>query len=77
VTPERVDLLMGLPAYHTDDIGHHESAETVAAAVRGARLGLGRKDADRERFGVSLYVDYAATDDDWSAYRTGWGNTAR
>lgn len=73
VTPKGVDLLMGLPAYHTDDVGHHESAETVAAAVRGARLGLGREDADRERFGVALYVDFAATDGDWSAYREGWG----
>ncbi len=46
-TPRGTDLLMGLPAFHTDDIGHHESAETVAAAVRGARLGLNGEDARR------------------------------
>jgi hypothetical protein len=34
-TPRGTNLLMGLPAFHTDDIGHHESAETVAAGVRG------------------------------------------
>ncbi|WP_254708075.1 hypothetical protein [Streptomyces lunaelactis] len=73
VTPEDTDLLMGLPFFHEDDLGHHESAETVAAAVRGTRLGLGRTDRDRERFGVALYVDFAAKDEDWTAYREGWG----
>ncbi|WP_285904107.1 hypothetical protein [Streptomyces malaysiensis] len=72
-TPRGTDLLMGLPAFHTDDMGHHESAETVAAAVRGVRLGLSREDARRERFGVALYVDFAATPGDWAAYRGGWG----
>ncbi|MHC3393494.1 glycoside hydrolase family 18 protein [Streptomyces lavendulocolor] len=72
VTPEDTDLLMGLPFFHEDDLGHHESAETVAAAVRGTRLGLGRTDRDRERFGVALYVDFAAEEGDWAAYRAGW-----
>ena len=73
VTPESTDLLMGLPFFHEDDWGHHENAETVAAAVRGTRLGLGRTDRERERFGVALYVDFAALDEDWAAYREGWG----
>ncbi|WP_405857237.1 hypothetical protein OG361_25905 [Streptomyces sp. NBC_00090] len=72
VTPETTDLLMGLPFFHEDDLGHHENAETVAAAVRGTRLGLGRTDHDRERFGVALYVDFAAEEGDWAAYREGW-----
>ncbi|MDJ1136382.1 hypothetical protein NMN56_031435 [Streptomyces iconiensis] len=70
--PERVDLLMGLPFYHTDDMGHHASAETVPAAVRGVRLGLAREDRERRRFGVALYVDFAATENDWEAYRRDW-----
>lgn len=72
VTPKSTDLLMGLPFFHEDDIGHHGSAETVAAAVRGTRLGLSRTDRHRERFGVALYVDFAATEADWTAYRQGW-----
>ncbi|WP_370414708.1 hypothetical protein [Streptomyces fradiae] len=72
VTPEGTDLLMGLPFFHEDDLGHHESAETVSAAVRGVRLGLGRTDAGRDRFGVALYVDFAAEEGDWQAYREGW-----
>ena len=70
VTPAGVDLLMGLPAYWEDDFSHRGSAETVAAAVRGARLGLGGD--GRQAFGLALYVDFAATDADWTAYREGW-----
>jgi hypothetical protein len=73
VTPPDVDLIIGLPGYHTHDIGHHPSAERVAAAVRGARLGLARHAPHRKRFGMALYVDFAATARDWSEYRAGWG----
>ncbi|MEU8529012.1 hypothetical protein AB0C77_26015 [Streptomyces sp. NPDC048629] len=72
VTPEDTDLLMGLPFFHEDDLGHHESAETVSAAVRGTRLGLDRTDRDRKNFGVALYVDFAAEEADWAAYRSDW-----
>ncbi|MGV9455633.1 hypothetical protein [Streptomyces sp. NPDC003635] len=72
VTPPTTDLLMGLPFFHESDIGHHESAETVTAAVRGTRLGLSRTDPDRQRFGVALYVDFAAREGDWTAYREDW-----
>ncbi|WP_308188816.1 hypothetical protein [Streptacidiphilus sp. ASG 303] len=70
--PGRVDLLMGLPAYREEKFGHWGHAETVAAAVRGVRLGLGRTEPGRERFGVALYVDFTATPRDWSDYRAGW-----
>jgi hypothetical protein len=68
--PQRTDLLLGLPAFHHHDLGHFSSAETVAAAIRGVRLGLGHD--RRERFGVALYVDFAATDSDWRAYQRMW-----
>ncbi|MBB4945489.1 hypothetical protein F4556_001024 [Kitasatospora gansuensis] len=72
VTPSQVDLLMGLPAYQDDTFGHRGSAETVAAAVRGARLSLGRTAPGRQGFGLALYVDFTATSADWAAYRAGW-----
>ncbi|MEU3978623.1 glycosyl hydrolase family 18 protein [Streptomyces sp. NPDC026672] len=72
VTPPTTDLLMGLPFYHENRFGHRARAETVPAAVRGVRLGLSRTDADRPAFGVALYVDFAATEADWSAYRRDW-----
>ncbi|WP_328741848.1 hypothetical protein OG436_07815 [Streptomyces caniferus] len=72
-TGPHTDLLMGLPFFHTDSIGHHASAETVRAAVRGIRLGLTREDPGRRRFGTALYVDFAATQEDWAAYGSGWG----
>ncbi|GHB76162.1 membrane protein [Streptomyces viridiviolaceus] len=72
VTPPTTDLLMGLPFFHENRFGHWNHAETVPAAVRGVRLGLSRTDADRARFGVALYIDFAATEADWTAYRKGW-----
>ncbi|MFI5531001.1 hypothetical protein ACIA8O_20930 [Kitasatospora sp. NPDC051853] len=72
VTPPQVDLLMGLPAYWDDTFGHRGSAETVAAAVRGARLALGREAPGRQSFGLALYVDFTATPEHWAAYRSGW-----
>ena len=71
-TPPTTDLLMGLPFFHENRFGHRGRAETVPAATRGVRLGLSRTDADRARFGVALYVDFAATKADWTAYRKGW-----
>ncbi|NUR04615.1 MAG: hypothetical protein HOY79_51375 [Streptomyces sp.] len=72
VTPKSTDLLMGLPFYHENRFGHWAHAETVPAAVHGVRLGLSRTDAHRRNFGVALYVDFAATEGDWTAYREGW-----
>ncbi|MEU4655366.1 hypothetical protein AB0G32_15740 [Streptomyces sp. NPDC023723] len=72
VTPPGTDLLMGLPFYYESDPSHWGHAETVPAAVRGVRLGLSRTDPDRKNFGVALYVDFAATEADWRAYRADW-----
>ncbi|SEG55090.1 hypothetical protein SAMN05216223_106171 [Actinacidiphila yanglinensis] len=73
VTPATTNLLIGLPGYHTEDMGHHGYAETVGAAVRGARVSLARTARDRRAFGLALYVDFGASTGDWTAYRTGWG----
>jgi hypothetical protein len=72
-TPAGTDLLMGLPGYHTEDMGHHGYAETVAAAIRGVRVSLARHDRNRQSFGMALYVDFHATESDWTAFRDGWG----
>jgi hypothetical protein len=69
-TPASADLLMGLPAYWESNPSHWGHAETVAAAVRGARLGLGG--STRKNFGLALYVDFTATPENWAAYRDGW-----
>ncbi len=71
-TPADVDLLMGLPFYWDDKWGHRGSAETVTAGIRGIRLGLGRQDLRRPNFGVGLYVDFAATEQNWADYRREW-----
>jgi hypothetical protein len=70
--PADVDLLIGAPAFHTDDLGHREAAETVAAAVDGARVALADGHADRAAYGVALYADFTATENDWQAYQDRW-----
>ena len=69
--PANVELLIGVPAFHTADPGHWNNAETMAAALDGVRLGLGGHPHSRP-FGVALYVDFAATPADWTTYRTDW-----
>lgn len=69
--PDDVGLLIGLPAYHDNHLYRRDSAETVAAALRGMRLALGDRPLNRE-FGVAMYVDFAATEKDWAAYYDGW-----
>jgi ABC-type transporter Mla MlaB component len=68
--PPSVTVLIGLPAYHTSEPGH-TSGETVAAGVRGVRLGLGTR-PPRRAIGVALYADFSATPADWAAYLAGW-----
>jgi hypothetical protein len=68
--PDRVALLIGVPAYHDRTACHRGNAETMAAALRGVRLALGGR--PQRRFGVALYVDFAATAADWASYRTDW-----
>jgi hypothetical protein len=69
--PVNVALLIGVPAYHDEGWWHHRRAETVAAAVHGVRLALGAHPPQRE-FGVAMYVDFAATGQDWTAYHRDW-----
>lgn len=69
--PSGVDLLIGVPAFHTHDPGHWDFAETMPAALTGVRLALGAHPPARP-FGVALYVDFAATPADWAAYRSDW-----
>ncbi|WP_232663475.1 hypothetical protein [Pseudonocardia sp. TRM90224] len=66
--PDGVELLMGVPAFR--DGVMHTGAETVAAAVRGIRVGLGA--APDRPVGAAVYVDFDATEADWAQYRSGW-----
>ena len=73
--PRGTEVLIGLPAFHGSDLGHHASAETFAAAVRGVRVAVtaaGRAAVPPGRLGVALFADYSATLPDWESYRDGW-----
>lgn len=71
LTPATTSLVIGAPAYHDHGVPYLDASESVAIAAEGARLALtghGR----RPGFGLALYVDFAATEEDWREYRTGW-----
>jgi len=70
--PARTGLLIGVPAYHEATATHRPAAETMAAGVRGVRLGLTGYGRPRPRAGVAVYVDFAATGQDWRQYADGW-----
>jgi hypothetical protein len=69
--PTDVALLIGVPAYHDENLRHHRRAETMRAALRGVRLALGTSPRSRE-FGVAIYVDFTVTTEDWATYRRDW-----
>ncbi|MFB9720198.1 hypothetical protein [Planobispora longispora] len=72
LAPDGKTLLIGAPAYHDHGVPWLDAAESVAAAAEGARLALSDHEARRERFGLALYVDFAATGEDWAEYRRFW-----
>ncbi len=69
--PVGVTLFIGVPAYHDGNLRHHRDVETMPAALRGVRLGLGPHPPPRD-FGVAVYVDFTATAADWAAYAKQW-----
>ncbi len=70
--PPNVALLIGVPAYYGHDLVHDSAAENVAAGIRGVRLALPHGTPWDRAVGVALYVDFAATQSDWNAYRSDW-----
>jgi hypothetical protein len=72
IVPENKTILIGAPAYHDHLWKQGDRAESVAVAAEGARLALTEHGRVRERFGLALYVDFAATEQDWKEYRDSW-----
>jgi hypothetical protein len=70
--PSQAVLRMGVPAFHGSNLGHHPGAESVAAAVRGIRVGLTSAGHQGMPFGVALFADDSATPQDWAAYLADW-----
>ncbi len=70
--PTNVGLFIGVPAYQAEQFIHHRRAESVAAALRGIRLGLGAGTPSGRDVGVAIYVDFTVTPADWATYRRDW-----
>ncbi|TYB58581.1 glycoside hydrolase family 18 protein [Nonomuraea sp. PA05] len=71
LVPDSKALYIGAPAYHDHGVPWLDQAESVAMAAEGARLALSDH-GRRERFGLALYVDFAATEEDWREYMLRW-----
>ncbi|MEV4062887.1 hypothetical protein [Nonomuraea dietziae] len=71
LAPAKTAIFMGAPAYHDHAVPFLDDSESVAKAAEGARLGLSSHGA-RDRFGLALYVDFAATEEDWEEYTHHW-----
>ncbi|WP_182904433.1 hypothetical protein [Microbispora sp. H13382] len=71
LVPEDKTLLIGAPAYHDHGVWYGDRAESVQAAAEGARLALSDH-GPRTEFGLALYVDFAATEQDWKEYESAW-----
>jgi hypothetical protein len=71
LVPDSKALYIGAPAYHDHGVPWLDGAESVAMAAEGAKLALSAH-GRRERFGLALYVDFAATEEDWREYLTRW-----
>jgi hypothetical protein len=71
LVPAAKALYIGAPAYHDHGVAWADNAESVAMAAEGARLALSEH-GRRDRFGLALYVDFAATEEDWHEYVTRW-----
>ncbi|MEV4746783.1 hypothetical protein AB0K21_10490 [Streptosporangium sp. NPDC049248] len=72
LVPEEKTVLIGAPAYHDHAAPWADEAESVENAARGARLALTSYGKRRERFGLAIYVDFAATKEDWAEYDKFW-----
>lgn len=71
LVPAGKSLVIGAPAYHDHGVAWLDAAESVEMTAEGARLALSGH-GRRERFGLALYVDFAATEKDWHEYMTRW-----
>lgn len=71
LVPDEKALYIGAPAYHDHGVAWADAAESVEMTAEGARLAL-TDHGRRELFGLALYVDFAATEEDWREYMTRW-----
>jgi spore germination protein YaaH len=71
LVPDSKWIFIGAPAYHDQGLAWGDYAESVATTAQGAKLAL-TDHGKRDRFGLAMYVDFAATEEDWREYTTEW-----
>lgn len=69
-------ILVSIPSYQTRSNAHDPTIETIAAALDGINLGLGKLDEEMQPLltGVAIFSDRDLSDAQWGIYQQKWLN---
>lgn len=69
-------ILVSVPNYQAESTAHDPNIETIAAALDGINVGLGRVDEEMQELltGVAIFTDRDLSDEQWQIYQQKWLN---
>lgn len=69
-------ILVSIPNYQTESDAHDPTIETIAAALDGINIGLGKIDEEMQPLltGVAIFSDRDLSDTQWDIYQQKWLN---
>ena len=65
-------VLIGVPTYHDNGPGFHDSAENMLSGLRGLTAGLNSGEDTSHFGGVAIYPLWLTTQSDWQTYNHLW-----
>ena len=69
----KTDLLIGIPSYDENRLGHRPWAENMETALKGVKLGIGSKSIRGQcRPGVAVFADWTTSKKEWKTFRSLW-----
>ncbi|HEY7347713.1 MAG TPA: glycosyl hydrolase family 18 protein [Ktedonobacterales bacterium] len=65
-------VLIGIPTYHDNGPGFHDSAENMFSGLRGVTAGLNSGEDTSHFGGIAIYPLWLTTESDWQTYNHLW-----
>ncbi len=65
-------VLIGIPTYHDNGPGFHDTAENMLSGLRGVTAGLNSSEDTSHFGGVAIYPLWLTTQSDWQTYNRLW-----
>lgn len=65
-------VLMGIPTYHDNGPGFHDSAENMLSGLEGVTAGLNSGEDTSHFGGVAIYPLWLTSQSDWQTYNQRW-----